>query len=535
MPTTVKEKLDKVTNNGYDISEIRAELEEEVLSTDYIRIVDAREMNVELSEIGKTIFWQYAYDWEEGQGIPEESRVKSTDEFMERYGLTYESLIFRSSEPFVKMYDELLAEQNSTGRKWLDSAFTSGHPVKETIKPSKIAYKINYMERRMEDGSRTYDEEIETKDRVDLKEQSRLTEEEKTIKALSKYEHQEKISTVVLTAEENPEHAFPLRDEAIKQFMDLRGINSMAEFMQLYPDGLNDIGLRTDNIIVEMANSPNKDKYFKKDVTVYEYDANAQKPTQILYDSKNKEVPIMEQVNEVTKALDPAKMVAKLLKLPALERMVDRVQRAGTAILNIKDKIIEKTKDLYRDGINFLKDSRKLDITKQNEEEIVNALSLDTEISRNNFNDKKFSRTVLMITKGTPDFTDDFVKATEELLKKEGVNKSFDNWIKDMGGVDTTRARVALGEKIQQMGLSKEDVNDKVLYGCQGDYEDLAKQKLYPSKIVVSTTKNKDGELERTERLIGSFTPVDLSKERHFKDHREHNKTNNQTKNLQDR
>ena len=130
-----------------------------------------------------------------------------------------------------------------------------------------------------------------------------------------------------------------------------------------------------------------------------------------------------------------------------------------------------------------------------------------------------------MRSKGTPDFTDDFVKATEEILKKEGVNKSFDNWIKDMGGVDTTRARVALGEKIQQMGLSKEDVNDKVLYGCQGDYEDLAKQNLYPSKIVVSTTKNKDGELERTERLIGSFTPVDLSKERYSRGHREHDRT----------
>ena len=392
MPTTLREKLQnaQTINNGYDISEMRAELEEEALSTDYIKIVDAPEMNVELGEIGKTIFWQYAYDWEEGKGIPEESRVKSTDEYMERYGLTYESLVFRSSEPLVKMYDELLAEQNSTGRRWLDAAFTSGHPIKETIKPSKIAYKINYMERRMDDGSRVYEEEIETKDRVNLKEQSRLTEEEKTLKVLSKLEHQEKISKMVLTAGENPEHVLPLRDEAIKQFMDLRGINSMDEFMQLYPDGLNDIELRTDNIIVEMANSPNKDKYFKKDVAVYEYDANAQKPTQILYDSKNKEVPIMEPVNEVTKALDPAKMVAKYLKLPKFENTIERIQRIGTAIINFKDEKIEQVKDLYRNGVNFLKDSYKLDITKQNEEEIINALTLGTEINRNNFNDKKY-------------------------------------------------------------------------------------------------------------------------------------------------
>lgn len=532
MPTTFQ----KIGNiNGFDISKIREELEEEALSTDYIKIVDAQEMNVELSEIGKVIFGQYARDWEEEQGVPEESRVKTADEFMERYGLTYGSLAFRKCEPLLNMFDELQAEQNRTGRRWLESAFTSGRPVKETIKPSKIAYKINYMERRLDDGSRIYDEEIETRDKENLKELSRLTEEEKVIKKLSDLESKEKIATVVLTAEENPEHVLPLRDEAIKQFMDLRGINSMDEFMQLYPDGLNDMGLRTDNIIVEMAKSPNKDKYFKKDVTVLEYDANALKPSQIWYDSNNKENLVVEQVNEVTKALEPAKILANLLKLPALERMVDRVQRAGTAILNIKDKIIEKTKDLYKDGVNFLKESYKLDITKQNEEEIVNALALDAEIDRNSFNDKKFSRTVLMISKGTPDFTDDFVKATEEILKKEGVNKSFDNWIKDMGGVDTTRARVALGEKIQQMGLSKEDVNDKVLYNCQGDYEDLAKQNLFPSKVIVSTTRNKDGELERTERLIGSFTPVDLNKEKHIKHHREYNKDNNHTKDTQDR
>ena len=187
-------------------------------------------------------------------------------------------------------------------------------------------------------------------------------------------------------------------------------------------------------------------------------------------------------------------MVAKYLKLPKFENTIERIQRIGTAIINFKDEKIEQVKDLYRNGVNFLKDSYKLDITKQNEEEIINALTLGTEINRNNFNDKKYSRTVLMITKGTPDFTDDFVKATEEILKKEGVNKSFDNWIKDMGGVDTTKARVALGEKIQQMGLSKEDVNDKVLYNCQGDYEDLAKQNLFPSKVVISTTRNKDRE-----------------------------------------